>query len=347
MFHGMRNRAIDGTDIPAGTLDVLSRRLPPSWRIAGSGPGGAITLRAPDGSTGRMTVVNRRRLDPRDVLAMERLAGRNLDGQLVVAPFLSARARELLRDAGASYADATGNVRIALPKPGLFIEAEGARKDPTREKRPLASLKGPAAGRVIRALCDVRPPYGVRRLSDIAQTPPASVSRVIALLQREALVDRDERGRVSAVDWAKLLQRWAQDYQVLSSNEPASFLDPRGVSAFLQRVPTYKRPIAVTGSLAALRRAPVAPPRMAMAYVEDPAAAAKALALRPADAGANVMLLRPFDPVVFARSWTEEGVSFAALSQVAADLLSSPGRGPAEGEELIAWMGKHPDAWRA
>ena len=54
-----------------------------------------------------------------------------------------------------------------------------------------------------------------------------------------------------------------------------------------------------------------------------------------------------FDPVVFARTWTEEGVSFAALSQVAADLLGSPGRGPAEGEELIAWMGKHPDAWRA
>src|SRR5437762_4772484 len=125
----MRNRPRDGTGMPAGTLEVLSRRLPPSWRIAGPGSGGVITLRAPDGSTGRMTVVNRRRMDPRDVLALERLAGGNLSGQVVVAPFLSARARELLRDAGASYADATGNVRIALPKPGLFIEAEGARKE--------------------------------------------------------------------------------------------------------------------------------------------------------------------------------------------------------------------------
>ena len=150
LFHDMRNSVTDGTDIPTGTLELLSRRLPPSWRIVGRGSGGAITLRAPDGSTGRMTVVNRRRLDPRDVLVLEGLVGRNLDGQLVVAPFLSARARELLRDSGASYADATGNVRIALPKPGLFIEAEGARKDPAREKRSLASLKGPAAGRVMR-----------------------------------------------------------------------------------------------------------------------------------------------------------------------------------------------------
>jgi len=81
--------------------------------------------------------------------------------------------------------------------------------------------------------------------------------------------------------------------------------------------------------------------------VRGPRGCGQGPGLRPADAGANVMLLRPFDPVVFARTWAEEGVSFAALSQVAADLLSSPGRGPAEGEELIAWMGKHPDAWRA
>jgi hypothetical protein len=155
-----------------------------------------ITLRAPDGSSGRMTVLNRRRMDPRDVLALERLAGRNLSGQLVVAPFLSARARELLRDAGAGYADAAGNVRIALPKPGLFIEADGARKDPTREKRSLASLKDlPRAGSS-GPCATYGPPDGVRHLSEVAQTPPASVSRVIALLQREALVDRDDRGSV-------------------------------------------------------------------------------------------------------------------------------------------------------
>lgn len=33
------------------------------------------------------------------------------------------------------------------------------------------------------------------------------------------------------------------------------------------------------------------------------------------------------DPVVSERTWTEEGLTFAALSQVVADLLTSPGRG--------------------
>lgn len=103
----------------------------------------------------------------------------------------------------------------------------------------------------------------------------------------------------------------------------------------------------VTGSLAAVRHAPVASPRLAAVYVDDPEAAAKALALRPADSGSNVTLVRPLDPVVFARSWVDEGIRYAALSQVAADLLTSPGRGPSEGEELIAWMKKNTDAWRA
>jgi hypothetical protein len=46
----------------------------------------------------------------------------------------------------------------------------------------LAELQGPAAARVIRALCDIAPPYGIRKLAGIAGTPPASASRVVSLL---------------------------------------------------------------------------------------------------------------------------------------------------------------------
>ena len=37
----------------------------------------------------------------------------------------------------------------------------------------------------------------------------------------------------------------------------------------------------------------------------------------------------------------------AALSQAAVDLLTGPGRGPAEADELIRWMREHEDAWRS
>jgi hypothetical protein len=54
-----------------------------------------------------------------------------------------------------------------------------------------------------------------------------------------------------------------------------------------------------------------------------------------------VILAHPFDAVVFDRAWEEDGLRLTVLPQVAVDLLTSPGRGPAEAEELIDWMEKH------
>ena len=91
---------------------------------------------------------------------------------------------------------------------------------------------------------------------------------------------------------------------------------------------------------------PVALARLAVLFVDDLEEAAGILGLRPAEAGANVILAEPFDPVVYERRREQEGVSYAALSQNAADLLTSPGRGPSEAEELMDWMEENEDAWR-
>ncbi len=74
--------------------------------------------------------------------------------------------------------------------------------------------------------------------------------------------------------------------------------------------------------------------------------AAERFGVRPVESGVNVLLVQPFDPVVFDRTTTSGGVIYAALSQVAADLLTGPGRSPAEGEELLKWMGENQSAWR-
>src|SRR5207248_4794321 len=114
-----------------------------------------------------------------------------------------------------------------------------------------------------------------------------------------------------------------------------------GLSHLLSKLGTAELRYAVTGSLAAAAKAPIAAPRLATLYVEDHAAAAETLGLRAAESGANILLAEPFDPVVFDRCWRQDDVTYAALSQVAADLLTSPGRGPAEGEELLVWMKEH------
>jgi hypothetical protein len=47
------------------------------------------------------------------------------------------------------------------------------------------------------------------------------------------------------------------------------------------------------------------------------------------------IVAEPFDRVVFERTSTRDGLVYAAPSQLAADLLTSPGRGPAEAEALL------------
>lgn len=62
--------------------------------------------------------------------------------------------------------------------------------------------------------------------------------------------------------------------------------------------------------------------------------------------GGNVVLLESLADVAFERTWDQGGISYAALPQVAVDLMTSPGRGPAEAEALIEWMEENEDAWR-
>ena len=103
---------------------------------------------------------------------------------------------------------------------------------------------------------------------------------------------------------------------------------------------------AVTGSMAAMGPR-VAPGRLLAVYVEDLRAASKALDLREVESGTNIILAEPFDEVVFERTRSIDGITYVAAAQVAADLLTGPGRWPREAEAMIAWMSENEDAWRS
>jgi hypothetical protein len=124
---------------------------------------------------------------------------------------------------------------------------------------------------------------------------------------------------------------------VLTSNDARGYLDPCGLDNFTRGLSkgAIRGRYALTGSIAANRIAPIALPRLAMLHVENVESAGAALKLRPAETGANVMLLSPFDDVVFERSWKGGGLTFVAASQAAVDLLTSPGRAPSEAEAIL------------
>lgn len=329
--------------------------LPSSWRAerpAAPSTGASLQLSAPDGQKALLVLTIKRTVEPKDVPRIADQLGRDTSRPkakpVVVAPYLSPRTRHLLSLAGIDYLDDTGNAQLQLDGPALVIRMQGEDRDPKPLRRSLKSLRGRAAGRALRALCDFAPPYGIRELAERSSTPAPTLSRVASLLVREAVVARESsRGPLVKVDWEALLRLWVNDYDFVESNRTATFLEPRGLDALVARLRETPLDYAVTGTLSAhARDAAVSAPRLMMLYVRDVEAAAEQLGLRPADAGGNVLLAEAFDPVALERTVRKANVHYAACSQTVVDLLTGPGRAPADGEALIAWMRDNEDVWR-
>jgi hypothetical protein len=361
------NETFRETDLIDRAVAWLNARLPERWEAERSStqdtsePGASprrdavLVIRSPNRTIGTLAVEARSSLEPRaaaqllPALAQTLLSLAGSIPVLVVAPWLSARTRELLSAQGINYIDLTGNALVSLSSPGLFISSDGAARNPQPEPRGRALVRGPRAARLVRLLADVRPPYGVSELALAAQLTPGYVSRLLDALDREALVERSHRGAVDSVDLPGLLHRWSESYDVLETNRATTFLAPNGTGETLERLAapssTDDRRL-ITGSFAAVRLAPVTAPTSLLVYCEDPAALARELRLLPADEGANVVLLTPFDPVVWERSTQDGSLRYACASQVAVDCLTGTGRMPSEGAAVLEWMQANEASWR-
>ncbi len=360
------NQVVEEIELLDAAILELRKLLPEAWTVeranrsvaqgADEPPalGGAIDVRAANGTIVTFAVDASQSFAPRDV---ERLLGglsrvlRSIGYNipvLVVAPWLSPRARELLKAEGMSFVDLTGNALITLANPAVYISAQGATRNPEPAPRGRAQVRGPKAAGLIRALADVQPPYGVREIASAARLAPGYVSRLLDTLDREALIERSRRGGVESVDVPALLHWWAQSYDVLRSNRATTYLAPSGAAqAVAQLAMSEQRgQVAVTGSFAAGRLAPVAAAALLLVYCDEASSLVEALGLLPADDGGNVVLLRPFDPVVWERATEDGGLTYAAPSQVVVDCLTGTGRMPAEGEALLAWMVDNETSWR-
>jgi len=340
----------------------IGERLPPRWKLVdttskrarSAQPELQLSLEAPDGDTARLIVEFKKTLDRRDVgRVVDQVRGvatGAADVPVVAARYLSGSVREALAERGFSYVDATGNIRIAIDTPAVFISATGEDRDPWRRGRPPGSLKGEPAARVTRALLDYRRSWTVRELMAVAGSSSGATYRVVDLLEREDLVSKGEDRRYRVLDWERLLRMWSADAPFQVTAQTRTFIEPRGVDTFLRTLAEKSDiPHAVTGSVAAREWASYAPAKAVFVYVPSIEEAAETWKLRPNSAAPNVILLEPttVGDVPFVNTVrSDAGYAVAAPAQVAADLLNGPGRDPSEGEYLLEWMKANEERWR-
>jgi hypothetical protein len=360
----------------------LRDTLPPTWTVqvsdrdvVSAGPNQAqtridamISVQAPQGATS-FIVEAKRSLMPKDAQVIFSGLARQFrtlypnQPVLVVAPWISSRTQEVLASEKINFIDLTGNARIAVDYPSLFVTSQGAIRDPSPVTRGKPGLRGPKAGRVFRLLADVAPPYGVSQISKATGVALGYVSRLLDTLDEEALIERSARGQVVSTDLPRILRRWAETYDIFKSNRATSFVAPQGPADLLNRLKSPResvvtvtsrpgtiqgppRPVVVTGSFAAVRLAPVANPALLTVYSDDMIGFANKFSLLESDRGANVIVLQPFDDVVWDRTTWVDGIRFASPSQVAVDCLTGNGRMPSEGEAVLTWLLDSEPAWR-
>lgn len=343
--------------------EEIRGRLPASWSLTGSvasepgmgtRPDMILTLTAPDGRTSLLLLELRQTVQARDIgpitERITRFATQQQAGALgvVAARYLSPQTRDRLVNGGLGYVDATGNLRIQLDDPALFVADRGRDSDPWRGPgRPSGSLRGIPAAKVVRVLTDIAGDWPITELVEISGASTGATYRVVDVLESEGLVHRSARGVISVANWVDLLRRWSRDYGFVRSNGVSQWIAPRGLDHLRQRISTSHGRYAVTGTLAAAQWAAYAPARSAMVYVADSGTAAEEWDLRPADGGANVVLAEPKSEVPFVRTVsTMNGLILAAPAQVVVDLMTGPGRNPAEAEELLNWMVANEQSWR-
>lgn len=351
-----------------GVREVLAARLPPGWDVQretdgrGDQPDVVYEFVGPTATRTRVMVEAKSTSpSPRDLRALfsspvlRRI--RSTSGGnpiMVVAPWLSPLSRKVLREEDVSYADLTGNVRVALSLPPVFVYTEGAVKNPFPDERDRStSLRGAKAGNLVKVLVEARPPYGVSELAEAAHLSAGYVSKLLKALGDQALIERERRGDVLSVDWPELIRQRASVVSLMETNTVRTFVSRQGPRAALEQLGDLvglDEPPVVTGSFAATNDVSVAAPTLLAVYIKPPRDVDRVieqLELLPTDEGGDVVVLLP--PNRGVADWAVQdprGFLWAARSQVAIDCLSGPGRMPAEGDALLGWMVDNEQRWR-
>lgn len=354
-------------------LDVLRDLLGPDWAVtvqpepaARAGADALVHLRPLSGDgVARLLVDARSTLTPlavREQLAPKAALMQRLEQParpLVITGALTERTKQQLREHGIGYLDLAGNVSLRVQRPTVVIIADSPRRTSRTAPGALATasaskpkLAGPRAGRLVRLLSDVAPPYQAAELVEATGISKGYVSKLLDSMADLLLIRREGRV-VTEVDWQGLLRARAEHLSVLRHNPYVGMVAPNGPGPLLDAVRALQREderIALTGSYVARQVAPLAVGGQVMLYVphtpNGPYEIGERLGLLPVDQGADTLLLRAHDGVVFERTRLVDGVRQVALSQLVLDCLSGPGRMPAEGEAVLSFMAGHEEEWR-
>jgi hypothetical protein len=265
------------------------------------------------------------------------------DIRVVVSPFVSRVAQDQLARRGLSYWDPTGNVLLQNADPFLWIQTQGASKNPQPEKKTTAlqSLKGRSASEVIVRLLANGRVGTARDLAREAGVGVGTASRVVSLLREENFFETTGGGPLVVTDPIRLARRWAEDYSFERTYRAKRYFSVLGTQQALDQIKRSGTNYALTG-LAGLsldyqgqsRVAPL-PASDLWLYTDDLARIEREADLVPDAANGTIVVAEADFFAPGRENYRPVGNTSAAWPwRIAGDLLSASGRYAQAGLDL-------------
>jgi hypothetical protein len=257
---------------------------------------------------------------------------------LVAVPFMGKVGREICESVGLSWIDLSGNARIVAP--GLKILVEGKPNRFIRRGRR-SGVFAPKSSRIARwLLMNPDEPFTQREIARATEMDEGFTSRIIAQLEKDELLSRDQRGAIKPRAPDLLLNIWQEEYdfskhRVIYGHIPAQ----SGETLLHQAADTLADAsifYAATGLAAAWLLDHFAGFRIVTIYVpEEPSQAVLGkLSFHRDSRGANCWLVVPNDSGIFHGASLREKVRCVHPVQVYLDLKGHPERSKEAAERL-------------
>lgn len=216
---------------------------------------------------------------------------------VILAPHLSAKAREAIEDAEWGWLETRGNAHI--DSRGIYIHIESPADRVVR--RPGALLIPPQGERIARYLLDTFPSaHTFTEIAGFTKLDKGYTSRILSRLRQRGLVSYSRNRPVEVSDPAELFELW-QAGPTRTAESHWFIEQPSSVQLLAASVHEQagRGRAAFTGVFAANLLAPHLEPERVECYVEDARTAsriAEGLGGTPTSSGANLVFLIHRDP---------------------------------------------------
>lgn len=256
---------------------------------------------------------------------------------VLVVPYMTPAGARTAEERRVNWIDLSGNAHLRDDR--LHIWVQGHPNAFAKRGRP-SSAFAPKSSRVARVLLlDPERWWRQKDLSERTDLDAGRVSRVVARLADDALVERDGP-LLRPRDPDLLLDAWADEYRFDRHDVITGHLTGAGIELARDTADRLQQTgidHAFTGLPVAYVLDEFARFRLVSVYVDgDPRRAADAVGLRRNERGANVQLIGPDDRGVFDGRSEAAGLPCVSRVQVYLDLLNLPERAGEAAEQLRA-----------